>query len=123
MDGKRPSSGRGPSGAVREAEEAQAGGRARIIKTAARRSSKTASRPGRSPRSWRRRDSPEGTAPPAGRPDGHNRLCSYYHCRRVSADGKWFLRRAEERVARYGKEHKQATRRRIIETAGRRLKR
>jgi AcrR family transcriptional regulator len=28
----------------------------------------------------------------------------------------------EERVARYGKEHKQATRRRIIETAGRRLK-
>src|SRR6266487_6989570 len=84
-------------------------------------------RPGRSPRSWRRRDSPEGTAPPAGppagRPDGHNRLCSYYHCRRVSADGKWFLRRVEERVARYGTEHKQATRRRIIETAGRRLKR
>src|SRR6266487_3077761 len=80
-------------------------------------------RPGRSPRSWRRRDSPEGTAPPAGRPDGHNGLRSYYHCRRVSADGKWFLRRAEERVARYGKEHKQATRRRIIETAGRRLKR
>jgi AcrR family transcriptional regulator len=29
----------------------------------------------------------------------------------------------EERVARYGKEHKQATRRRIIETAGRRFKR
>jgi AcrR family transcriptional regulator len=29
----------------------------------------------------------------------------------------------EERVARYGKEHKQATRQRIIETAGRRLKR
>jgi AcrR family transcriptional regulator len=28
----------------------------------------------------------------------------------------------EERVARYGKEHKQATRQRIIETAGRRLK-
>src|SRR6266498_55361 len=82
-------------------------------------------RPGGSPRSWRRRDSPEGTAPPAGppagRPDGHNGLRSYYHCRRVSADGKWFLRRAEERVARYGKEHKQATRRRIIETAGRRL--
>ena len=43
--------------------------------------------------------------------------------RRVSADGKWFLRRAEEHVARYGKEHKQATRRRIIEAAGRRLKR
>src|SRR6266516_1899097 len=84
-------------------------------------------RPGGSPRSWRRRDSPEGTAPPAGPPagrtDGHNGLRSYYHCRRVSADGKWFLRRAEERVARYGKEHKQATRRRIIETAGRRLKR
>jgi TetR/AcrR family transcriptional repressor of nem operon len=33
------------------------------------------------------------------------------------------LRRVEERVARYGKEHKQATRQRIIETAGRRLKR
>jgi TetR/AcrR family transcriptional repressor of nem operon len=29
----------------------------------------------------------------------------------------------EERVARYGKEHKQATRQRIIETAGRRFKR
>jgi TetR/AcrR family transcriptional regulator, transcriptional repressor for nem operon len=29
----------------------------------------------------------------------------------------------EERVVRYGKEHKQATRRRILETAGRRLKR
>src|SRR6266516_4417444 len=82
---------------------------------------------GRSPRSRRRRDSPEGTAPPAGlpsgRPDGHNGLRPYYNCRRVSADGKWFLRRVEERVARYGTEHKQATRRRIIETAGRRLKR
>lgn len=31
--------------------------------------------------------------------------------------------RREERVVRYGKEHKQATRRRIIEAAGRRLKR
>jgi AcrR family transcriptional regulator len=31
--------------------------------------------------------------------------------------------RWEERVVRYGKEHKQATRRRIIEAAGRRLKR
>jgi TetR/AcrR family transcriptional repressor of nem operon len=31
-------------------------------------------------------------------------------------------REVEERVARYGKEHKQATRQRIIETAGRRLK-
>jgi TetR/AcrR family transcriptional regulator, transcriptional repressor for nem operon len=31
--------------------------------------------------------------------------------------------RVEDRVARYGKEHKQATRRRILETAGRRLKR
>jgi TetR/AcrR family transcriptional regulator, transcriptional repressor for nem operon len=29
--------------------------------------------------------------------------------------------RWEERVVRYGKEHKQATRQRIIETAGRRL--
>src|SRR5689334_6469124 len=32
-------------------------------------------------------------------------------------------RRAEERMARYGTEHKQATRQRIIATAGRRLKR
>jgi TetR/AcrR family transcriptional repressor of nem operon len=32
-------------------------------------------------------------------------------------------RRAEEHVVRYGKEHKQVTRQRIIETAGRRLKR
>ncbi len=90
-------------------------------------SSKTVSTARGSPRSWRRRDPPEGTAPPAGlpsgRPDGHNRLRPYYHCRRVPADGKWFLRRVEERVARYGTEHKQATRRRIIETAGRRLKR
>jgi TetR/AcrR family transcriptional repressor of nem operon len=31
--------------------------------------------------------------------------------------------RAEERVARYGKEHKEATRRRIVESAGRRFKR
>src|SRR6266516_833550 len=60
---------------------------------------------------------------PSGRPDGHNRLRPYYHCRRAPADGKWSLRRAEERMARYGKEHKQATRQRIIETAGRRLKR
>src|SRR5256885_14372899 len=36
----------------------------------------------------------------------------------------WGLsRRAEERVVRYGKEHKQVARQRIIETAGRRLKR
>src|SRR6266516_2049910 len=60
---------------------------------------------------------------PSGRSDGHNRLRPYYHCRRAPADGKWSLRRAEERMARYGKEHKQATRQRIIETAGRRLKR
>jgi TetR/AcrR family transcriptional repressor of nem operon len=33
------------------------------------------------------------------------------------------MRRVEERVVRYGKDHKQATRRRIIETAGRRFKR
>ena len=32
-------------------------------------------------------------------------------------------RRVKERAVRYGTEHKQATRRRIIETAGRRLKR
>jgi TetR/AcrR family transcriptional repressor of nem operon len=38
-------------------------------------------------------------------------------------EGKRSVRRVEERVARYGKEHKQATRRRIIEAAGRRLKR
>jgi len=37
------SPGRGPSGAVREAEEAQAGGGARIINTAGRRSSETVS--------------------------------------------------------------------------------
>src|SRR6266581_6745080 len=37
MDSKRPPRGRGPSGAVREAEEAQAGGGARIIETAGRR--------------------------------------------------------------------------------------
>ena len=43
MDGKRPPRGRGPSGAVREAEEAQAGGGARIIETAARRFSETVS--------------------------------------------------------------------------------
>jgi AcrR family transcriptional regulator len=42
----------------------------------------------------------------------------------VSAERKGFLPRGEERaVVRYGKEHKQATRRRIIETAGRRFKR
>jgi TetR/AcrR family transcriptional repressor of nem operon len=36
----------------------------------------------------------------------------------------WDLsRRAEERVVRYGKEHKQVTHRRIVEAAGRRLKR
>jgi hypothetical protein len=35
MHGKRPHRGTGPSGAVREAEEVQAGGGARIIKTAA----------------------------------------------------------------------------------------
>src|SRR5438045_9257578 len=32
------------------------------------------------------------------------------------------LRRLEQRVARYDKEHKQATRRRIVEAAGRRFK-
>ena len=32
------------------------------------------------------------------------------------------LGRVEQRVARYGKEHKEATRRRIIEAAGRRFK-
>src|SRR5437867_11775321 len=37
--------------------------------------------------------------------------------------GKWSFRRVEERVVRYRKEHKQATRRRIIQAAGRRFKR
>ena len=37
--------------------------------------------------------------------------------------GMRVLPAVKERVVRYGKEHKQATRRRIIETAGRRLKR
>jgi TetR/AcrR family transcriptional regulator, transcriptional repressor for nem operon len=120
------SSGRGPSGAVREAEEARAGGGARIIETAAR--------PGKTVSAARAiaalmaeaglaRGHRTAAGLPSGRPDGRNGLRSYYHCRRVSADGKWFLRRVEERVARYGTEHKQATRRRIIETAGRRLKR
>ena len=39
------------------------------------------------------------------------------------ADGQGVSRRLEARVVRYGKEHKLATRRRIIEMAGRRLKR
>ena len=107
--------------------EAQAGGGARILETAGRRLKRDGVHGRGSPRSWRRRDWPDGTAPPAGlpsgRPDGHNGLRSYYHCRRVSADGKWFLRRVEEHVARYRNEHKQATRQRIIETAGCRLKR
>jgi TetR/AcrR family transcriptional regulator, transcriptional repressor for nem operon len=38
-------------------------------------------------------------------------------------EGKRLFRRVEARMARYGKEQKQATRRRIIEAAGRRLKR
>src|SRR6476660_5808147 len=33
------------------------------------------------------------------------------------------VQEVEERMARYGSEHKEATRRRIVETAGRRLKR
>src|SRR6476469_183433 len=33
------------------------------------------------------------------------------------------VQHAEERMARYGTEHKEATRRRIVETAGRRFKR
>src|SRR5712671_4364526 len=37
-------------------------------------------------------------------------------------EGKGLLRPVEARMARYGKEQKQATRRRIIEAAGRRLK-
>jgi TetR/AcrR family transcriptional regulator, transcriptional repressor for nem operon len=38
-------------------------------------------------------------------------------------EGQWHPGWVEERAVRYGKEHKQATRRRIIETAGRRFKR
>jgi TetR/AcrR family transcriptional repressor of nem operon len=38
-------------------------------------------------------------------------------------EGRGGSSRREERVVRYGKEHKQATRRRIIEAAGRRFKR
>src|SRR6266567_9276092 len=41
----------------------------------------------------------------------------------MRAGGGQAVRRVEERVVRYGKEHKQATKRRIIETAGRRFKR
>src|SRR6266542_6950232 len=41
----------------------------------------------------------------------------------MRAGGGQAVRRVEERVVRYGKDHKQATRRRIIETAGRRFKR
>src|SRR5207248_4477474 len=40
-----------------------------------------------------------------------------------SSEVKRFVRRLEAHMARYGKEHKQATRRRIIDVAGRRLKR
>src|SRR5213078_4868764 len=127
MNSKRPPRGRGPSGAVREAEEAQAGGGARIIETAARRLKQDGIHGSGDRRAHGGGGTCQTAPPPAGlqsgRPDGRNGLRSYYHCRRVSADGKWFLRRVEERVARYGTEHKQATRRRIIETAGRRLKR
>src|SRR5215216_6722768 len=41
----------------------------------------------------------------------------------MDSESKWFSWRVEERVVRYGKEHKQATRQRILETAGRRFKR
>ena len=106
--------------------EAQAGGGARIIETAARRLKRDGIHgPGiaalMAEAGLARRHRTAGL--PSGRSDGHNRLRPYYHCRRAPADGKWFLRRAEERMARYGKEHKQVTRQRIIETAGRRLKR
>src|SRR6266496_2017765 len=121
------SSRRGPTGCGTEAEEAQAGGEARIIETAGRRVKRDGIHgPGIAALTAeaglaRRHRTAAGL--PSGRSDGHNGLRPYYHCRRVSADGKWFLRRVEERVARYGTEHKQATRQRIIETAGRRLKR
>jgi AcrR family transcriptional regulator len=41
----------------------------------------------------------------------------------VTQKGKRPVQQVEERMARYGTEHKEATRRRIVETAGRRLKR
>ena len=118
-DGKHPPRGEDPPVAVREAEEAQAGGEARIIETAGRRVKRDGIHGPGSPRSWRRRDSPDGTAPPPGcRPGDLTGIIDY--ARTIIAGEH---RRAEEHVARYGKEHKQATRQRIIETAGRRLKR
>src|SRR5437773_8931271 len=100
--------GEDPPVAVREAEEARAGGGARIINTAARRPGRDGIRgPGiaalmaEAGLAGRHRTA---AGLPSGRSDGHNRLCSYYHCRRAPADGKWFLRRAEERLARAGPE-------------------
>ena len=49
------------------------------------------------------------------------RVLDYVHNLMMGVGGGAVL--WEERVVRYGKEHKQATRRRIIETAGRRFKR
>src|SRR5207248_7753582 len=121
------SSGRGPSGAVREAEEAQAGGGARIINTAGRRSSETVS----TARAIAALMAEAGLARghrtaaglPSGRPDGRNGLRSYYHCRRVSADGKWFLRRGGEGGGRDGAGDKQGERGGGLGAAGRRAQR
>ena len=110
-------SGRGPSGAVREAEEAQAGSGARIIETAARRLKRDgihgpgiAALMAEAGLARRHRT--------AGRAAVRTGIIDY--ARTIIAGEH---RRAEEHVARYGKEHKQATRQRIIEMAGRRLKR
>ena len=112
------SSGRGPSGCGTGGGRGASGRRG-----ADHRHGRTPAQARRHPRPGDRRAHGGGgtrqTAPHRRRAavreiDGHNRLRPYYHCRRAP-DGKWFLRRAEERMARYGKEHKQATRQRIIE--------
>ena len=109
------SSRRGPTGCGTEAEEAQAGGEARIIETAGRRVKRDGIHgPGMAEAGLARRHR-TAAGLPSGRPDGHNRLRPYYHCRRAPAGGG-----ARGAVR---EEHKQATRQRIIETAGRRLKR
>jgi hypothetical protein len=80
------------TGCGTEAEEAQAGGEARITETAGRR----VKRDGIHGRGIAALMAEAGVARrhrtaaglPSGRPDEHNRLRSYYHCRRAPADGK-----------------------------------